>query len=415
MQPLLLLKQTLEDPGDPGAIKLDGANAKFTEPRQLLRKLKGRECAATFAVGIEVAGEDYLEMKYRASEKQEGLVVASMGLDRQSLFEPDMSHHDVLAQIPERNREELVRLLKEPFYKGRSLEVIREKCFLNIAMIRRETSDRVALVRSYFSIYNFGPLVEILRGVIHLPGYRGDPRRSYPVSTSSGAFPGTFEEHSAALIYKWIAENDVEAIARLKSYLNTLELTWTVHASKRNATEIQVEVGRLRKAVRGGARDRVNIADVGFGVSQAMPVLVALIAARPGQLVYIEQPEIHLHPKAQVALAGVFAEAVTRGVQVVVETHSDLLLLGIQTAVARGDLGLSDVILHWFSNEGGESMVESRRIDKDGSYGDWPVDFTDVTLRAEAEYIEIASRQLVSSKRSGVRVKAGQNGKDGRH
>ena len=47
----------------------------------------------------------------------------------------------------------------------------------------------------------------------------------------------------------------------------------------------------------------VSIADVGFGVSQVLPVLVALIVAKPGQLVYLEQPELHLHPRAQVALA----------------------------------------------------------------------------------------------------------------
>ena len=59
----------------------------------------------------------------------------------------------------------------------------------------------------------------------------------------------------------------------------------------------------------------VNITDVGFGVSQVLPVLVALIVdAKPGsQLVYLEQPELHLHPRAQVALAQVLADAAKRG------------------------------------------------------------------------------------------------------
>ena len=51
----------------------------------------------------------------------------------------------------------------------------------------------------------------------------------------------------------------------------------------------------------------VSIADVGFGVSQVLPVLVALIVAEPGRLVYLEQPELHLHPRAQVALAQVLS------------------------------------------------------------------------------------------------------------
>ena len=80
----------------------------------------------------------------------------------------------------------------------------------------------------------------------------------------------------------------------------------------------------------------VSIADVGFGVSQVLPVLVALIVAEPGRLVYLEQPELHLHPRAQVALAQVLAAAAKRGVRVVAETHSSLLLLAVQTLVAEG-------------------------------------------------------------------------------
>ena len=82
----------------------------------------------------------------------------------------------------------------------------------------------------------------------------------------------------------------------------------------------------------------VSIADVGFGVSQVLPVLVALIVAQPGQLVYLDEPELHLHPRAQVALAQVLVDAAKRGVRVVAETHSSLLLLAVQTLVAEGSL-----------------------------------------------------------------------------
>ena len=61
---------------------------------------------------------------------------------------------------------------------------------------------------------------------------------------------------------------------------------------------LKLQVGRLLHD-RTNETDMVNIADVGFGVSQVLPVLVALIAAEPGQLVYLEQPELHLHPRAK--------------------------------------------------------------------------------------------------------------------
>ena len=90
--------------------------------------------------------------------------------------------------------------------------------------------------------------------------------------------------------------------------------------------------------MQGTPEDLVSIADVGFGISQTLPVIVALLAAEPGQLVYIEQPEIHLHPRAQMAMAKILADAANRGVRVVAETHSSLLLLGIQSLVAEGKL-----------------------------------------------------------------------------
>ena len=137
----------------------------------------------------------------------------------------------------------------------------------------------------------------------------------------------------------------------------------------------------------------VSIADVGLGVSQVLPVLVALIAAEPGQLVYLEQPELHLHPRAQVALAQVLADAAKRGVRVVVETHSSLLLLGFQTLVAEGDLSPELVKLHWFTRrEDGVTEVNSADLDEAGAYGEWPEDFDDVDLKTQSRYLNAVDR-----------------------
>ena len=131
------------------------------------------------------------------------------------------------------------------------------------------------------------------------------------------------------------------------------------------------------------------VCDVGCGVSQVLPVVVALINASPGQLVYLEQPELHLHPRAQVTLAQVLADAAKRGVRVVAETHSSLLLLGIQTLVAEGDLSPELVKLHWFSrNKDGITEVDSVDLDEAGTYGNWPVDFDDVNLSVQSRFLD---------------------------
>ena len=236
---------------------------------------------------------------------------------------------------------------------------------------------------------------EVLQDIIHLPGLRGNPERAYPMTATGPEFPGTFEKYTASIVAQWSSSSSSH-IEELGADLNALGLTWKVEAKALDDTQVELRVGRLRQSNRGGADDLVNIADVGFGVSQTLPVLVALQVAQPGQFLYIEQSEIHLHPRAQVALASVLAKAAKRGVRVVIETHSSLLLLGVQSQVAAGNLPPDMVKLHWFTrdNESGATTIASADLDEAGRFGDWPEDFDDVTLKAQAHYLDTAEALL---------------------
>jgi predicted ATPase len=109
----------------------------------------------------------------------------------------------------------------------------------------------------------------------------------------------------------------------------------------------------------------------------------------------VEQPETHLHPRAQSALAQILAAAARRGVRVVVETHSSLLLLGVQTLVAEGKLEPEKVKLHWFQREkDGCTTVRPGELDEAGRFGDWPEDFDDETLRVQKQYMDAAEKRL---------------------
>jgi predicted ATPase len=126
-----------------------------------------------------------------------------------------------------------------------------------------------------------------------------------------------------------------------------------------------------------------------------LPVLVALQVAEPEQLVYLEHPELHLHPRAQFAMAQILASAADRGVRVVVETHSDLLLLGLRALVAEGKLASEKVKLHWFKRDYiGNTKVSSADLDEVGAFGDWPEDFAEVALAAESRYLDAAEARV---------------------
>jgi predicted ATPase len=163
-----------------------------------------------------------------------------------------------------------------------------------------------------------------------------------------------------------------------------------------------LQVARLPQGAKGKASDMVSIADVGFGVSQTLPVVVALREAKPGQLVYLEQPEIHLHPRAQTAMAKVLADAARRGVHIVAETHSALLILGVQTLVAEGKLAPELVKLHWFERREGVTKVRSADLDEAGSFGDWPEDFADIVLEAQSKYLDAVEARAARGKKRRV-------------
>ena len=120
-----------------------------------------------------------------------------------------------------------------------------------------------------------------------------------------------------------------------------------------------------------------NLADVGFGCSQVLPVLVASYLAQQDTTLVLEQPEIHLHPKAQAELGEVVRDLYDRRVQALVETHSEHLILRIQRLVAEGDIAPEDVFIYYvYPDEGAGKRVERMRIGEDGFFAnEWPQGF----------------------------------------
>jgi hypothetical protein len=283
--------------------------------------------------------------------------------------------------------------------QGTEFAVVRDRCFLT--WVERPRGSEAAGAVSYPGAPQ-GFFVPHVRGLIHLPGLRGNPERLYPVTAVGPqfseshmevvSFPGTFEKYMASVIARWQSEGDGASLTDLNRQMANIGLASRVAAMPISEAQVELRVPRLLRTERDESDDLVNIADAGLGVSQTLPVLVALLAAKPGQAVYIEQPEIHLHPRAQVRLADVLAEAAKRGVRVIAETHSSLLLQAVQTLVAKGELDPDLVKLHWFvRNEAdGSTEVRSANLDEEGAYGDWPTDFDDVELNSAKEYLDAA-------------------------
>ena len=402
VQPLLLLKQTLEATYDPGTLLLNGPNVAFSSVRQMLPRTGRKLSHATlrFGIGFGINADLTLDLTWQPDKKLAIERMAFTGAEGIEL-RPGMRHDAILEASTPKLRHELEQSLvalasmyqsaDQPMPGQPALKVTQRRCFLDIALLalNGETEQPLSLLPMSF-------LVEpAIRAVIHVPGLREMPERAYPVTASGPTFPGTFPQYAASVIAQWQENEQLDLIERLGQQLAELGLTRQVKAVVQDETRIEIQVGRLPPDRPTRSSDLVNIADVGVGVSQTLPVLVALLAAAPGQLVYIEQPEIHLHPRAQVALARILADAARRGVQVVVETHSSLLLLGVQALVAEGTLGFDLVKLHWFARDrNGMTVVTTADLDRTGAFGDWPEDFGAVELQAQNQYIDAAEARL---------------------
>lgn len=120
----------------------------------------------------------------------------------------------------------------------------------------------------------------------------------------------------------------------------------------------------------------VPITDVGFGVSQVLPVLVLCYAVPKGSTIILEQPEIHLHPAVQAGLADVLVDAVkVRDVQIIVESHSEHLLRRLQRRIAEAALPASDAALYFCGARDGTSSLTRLELDDFGNIRNWPSGF----------------------------------------
>jgi hypothetical protein len=384
MQPLLLLKQTLEAPFDSGPLLLNGPNTKFTSVAQFLPVVPGRGPSREFSISIGRSSGRWFKVEFEWDDRARRIeVTANVHRVR-----------DELVRITRSVDPDDIRPLLKTRYTNRGVRHVEELTLEEGLNIQRAAF----FLRIELPDGGFIPFEEVasdILGVIHLPGLRGNPARTYPVTAIGPIFPGSFENYVASLIASWKSESP-GLLRELGDDLKRLGLTWKIEANRIDDTQVELRVGRLPQPKQGGAKDLVSIADVGFGVSQTLPMVVALRAAQPGQLVYIEQPEIHLHPRAQVAMAHLLVDAAKRGVRVVAETHSSLILLAVQTLVAEGVIEPGLVGLNWFlrHEKSGTTRIKTAELDEAGRFGDWPEDFDEVALEAENRYLSAAEERL---------------------
>ena len=406
LQSLLLLKQTREATDRAVVVDLNGRWLRLGTLEDVIHN-HDRNVTMNFAVGFRtpspitirdsaarsrkpIVSSSEVEIKtktafdldapsshallYRVGE-------ATFSLTQKIRFAPFHLHADVpgsdfgLVSTPERP-EELDGPIKTYRFPDDARSNFRNTGFLSDL----ETAFEAFLDRTFY----LGPL-------------RDHPQRDYLWSRSRPSDVGDRGEHTIEAIVAAQTDGDRRNLAPERTSFTAALVHWLrkLHlAEEFHVEEIAAGSNRWQAKVRT-RRDgsEVMLPDVGFGVSQVLPVITLLHYVPPGSTVLLEQPEIHLHPLAQAELADVIIDvAERRRVQVIVESHSEHLLLRLQRRIAEGRLNADDISLYFCSAARGASEIERLQLDEYGNIGNWPARFMGDAFAetAEAELARLA-------------------------
>jgi predicted ATPase len=227
-------------------------------------------------------------------------------------------------------------------------------------------------------------LEELFKGIYYLGPLREYPRRQY---TYAGQKPSDMGRRGELVIDAILASRDKgETISRGKGRgkkgftLEEYVAYWLKELSLIDEFKVEpiVEGSKLfqvKVRIAPGSPE-VLITDVGFGVSQILPVITLCYYVPNGSTLIIEQPEIHLHPKVQAGLADVFIDAIKKkDIQIILESHSEHLLRRFQRRIAEKEFIQERASLYFCKTSTGESILEKLDVDRYGNIRNWPMGF----------------------------------------
>jgi predicted ATPase len=223
-----------------------------------------------------------------------------------------------------------------------------------------------------------------LRDLTYITAERLGPREVYALEDKETTrVVGPRGEHAVSVLYR--GRDEIVDDGRVLADVPPTRLK-QIEARMRQffpGAGLEVQPVARANAVTLGLRtsDRTDFhrpVHVGFGLTQVLPIVVAAVSLAKGDILLVENPEVHLHPAGQALMGGFLAEIAAAGVQVIIETHSDHVLNGIRRAVRSKVISPEQTVLHFFRPRGDDlDQVVSPALDIMGNVDVWPDGFFD--------------------------------------
>lgn len=408
---LLALKQTALSTDRKRALNLGDANtlidlgtfADCLHRHDLGRKLQF-ELGWTLPKPLEVRDALQPAMRYIGERMalQATIAADARGQPRTERFRYALCNREAPSLVAEMTAARSgLNLTAEPLALAR--EVGRPKLSAEAEKFYRLSEAFLAGFKNAGFLVDFALATEnVLRSIAYLGPLREAPKRTYQWSGDTPEDVGQLGQNAVAALLsaesekrrlsfarKERTQSFSEVIAAQLKKLGVIEqFTVKPIADGRKEFEVLVRTGT------DGAE--VKITDVGIGVSQVLPALVQAFYCPPNSTVWMEQPEIHLHPQVQAELADVFISAIharedgsQRNVQLVIESHSEHFLNRLQRRIAEEGLRTDEVAIYFARRQADGTRLEPLRLNKYGDIENWPDNFfgndmADLTARTVA-------------------------------
>lgn len=221
-------------------------------------------------------------------------------------------------------------------------------------------------------VLNF--IQEVDNDINFISSFRHQPERTYYQKAKSDNKVGRFGEGYIDQILEW-QDRKSPKFAELGSIMTELTLLEAISAQKLTGGRFEIRV----QAQKDGPW--CSLADVGFGISQLLPIIVADLQLSSNSTLLVAQPEIHLHPSVQATLGDYLVRRANEtNKRYILETHSEYLLNRLRLAIVKGEIEPSDIAVYYFSNLGSGSTTYPVEFTQDGQILGAPREFFDTYM-----------------------------------
>lgn len=256
--------------------------------------------------------------------------------------------------------------------------------------IDETSSDNMMVMKQkgYFSKRNVGLLAPYF---YYLSAERLGPRMSQRNTSLIYPNTGIYGEYTAQILYHYCyqkisekRQNKLEKSLFLQKQVNAWLNTIIPNVEVKAESNLSMQVSQilLKNSI---SNDYLQSTNIGFGISYALPIIVTGLIAQEGCFFIVENPEAHLHPAAQSAMGKFIAMLANSGLFVILETHSDHILDGIQIYAAQNSIPQDNIIINNFEIIDNNVNVTSIMYDDKYQYSMWPRHFMD---QSNINYIE---------------------------